>query len=59
MNEGTNLMLHPIGLMYELWEGFKILDPLFNYPLKLACEKNKIITDKVREEIKKHRDTIN
>lgn len=51
-------MLHPMGMIFELWEGFKVLDPLFNNALKTAYKYNCIILGGIREEIKKHRDTI-
>ena len=58
MLEAVEIFLHPMGLLYEIWEGFKVLDPLFNRVLKRSFEKNEIVIEEVRNEIKRHRETI-
>ncbi|KAE9546772.1 hypothetical protein FO519_010016, partial [Halicephalobus sp. NKZ332] len=58
MLEAIDVLFHPMGLLYEIWDGFKILDPLFNQVMKKSQEKNDIVIDEIKKEIKKHRETV-
>ncbi|KAE9554924.1 hypothetical protein FO519_001821, partial [Halicephalobus sp. NKZ332] len=58
MIEVTAFFVHPMGLLCEIWDGFRILDPLFNRVMKKALDKNDAIVENMKKEIKKHRETI-
>ncbi|KAE9548505.1 hypothetical protein FO519_008281 [Halicephalobus sp. NKZ332] len=56
--EVLDILFHPIGWLCEIWEGFKILDPLFNQVMKKLLEKNDSVLNEIKKEIKRHRETI-
>ncbi|KAE9547510.1 hypothetical protein FO519_009280 [Halicephalobus sp. NKZ332] len=58
LSEVLDVMVHPIGLLFEIWEGFKFADPLFDHFMKKSLKKNDEIKNDIKQEIKKHRETI-
>ncbi|KAE9548299.1 hypothetical protein FO519_008488 [Halicephalobus sp. NKZ332] len=58
MQEIIDMTSHPMKFLMQIWDGFRILDPLFNGIIKECLKKNDVIINDIRKEIKKHRDTI-
>uniref|UniRef100_A0AC34QI40 Cytochrome P450 n=1 Tax=Panagrolaimus sp. JU765 TaxID=591449 RepID=A0AC34QI40_9BILA len=56
--EAVEIFLHPMGMLYEFWPGFAKLDPLFGNVLKRCVAKNDVVIDGIKDEIKKHRETL-
>uniref|UniRef100_A0AC34PZZ9 Cytochrome P450 n=1 Tax=Panagrolaimus sp. JU765 TaxID=591449 RepID=A0AC34PZZ9_9BILA len=58
MENGT-FFLSPLGLLVELWPGFRHLDPIFGYSYKKSRELGEKIESFAIKEVQKHRENMN